>query len=140
MKVFTEDAVYVQKKDVLELNKLGISIPTSVVIKKAKYFNVLEDESFFKFDNQDEIDYFRRLRFIVDYDEIKSLTDEELAVMFKNTLNKKKKVFFYEERKILDIKIRSLCDYILYRAGVVYIDFPNVIKNEVKINKKDSTK
>lgn len=131
MKIITSNAVYVQKDDIEYLNSLGLSLPSSIVNKIIEY-NIMQIDSsnkyeFVKFDEQSDIEYFKSLDWIVDYDEVKDLTEPEMFSLYKNVVEEKntiaRKYNLMSEKDRMnnmeDVTKYKLLDYKLY--SLVYV-------------------
>lgn len=77
-----KETVYVQMEDMMRLNQSSIPIPVSIFEKVFTpgiiYVNSSNRFNFVKFDEEHEVDFFREIEFILDYDQYKDLTDEQL--------------------------------------------------------------
>lgn len=82
MKIFKDNSVYVQKNDMVNLNHTDISIPASIFIKVFGQAITVIDETnryeFIEFNAPEEIKFFQEQDWIVDYNAIRDLTEEEL--------------------------------------------------------------
>lgn len=92
MKVFRDDKVYVQIKDLSILFKSGgIFIPQSVfkkALKKALDMTDETKEQFMMFDSPEELHLFRNVDYIVDFNDVISMTDEEYKAFLLSSINK----------------------------------------------------
>ena len=97
MKIFRKennrDVVYVQMQDIMFIeNELDdIAIPASIHIKICPKGVTMVDDSnrfdFVKFDKEPEVDFFKTLNFIIDYNDYKDLTDEQFQERLKNVVD-----------------------------------------------------
>ena len=75
MKIINSDSIYVQKNDIAYLNLSNLPIPVSVFIKVfgngATIINDSNRYDFVKFEKESEIEYFKRLDWMIDYNEVK---------------------------------------------------------------------
>lgn len=99
MKVFRDDKVYVQLKDVALLFKTGGYIIPQSVFKKSlrKALDIREEtkDNFIMFDTPEELNLFKNVDYIVDFDIIKDMDQDEYDVyMMKCRYNLEK----YENR------------------------------------------
>lgn len=89
MKVFKNGKVYVQNEDLILILRSGELMPTSVLEKF--YGNgpviIVQDnmEDYVEFEETDQVEFFKRLDWIVDYDEVKNLSLEELEKLYDAT-------------------------------------------------------
>ena len=93
MKIVRDNKVFVQNKDLLKTMQGSITykvgIPNEVVGKVfTESFHVDMDEmdEFVGFEEEDSIVFFNRLPFIVNYDEIRKLSEEEIIQKIKETM------------------------------------------------------
>lgn len=96
MKVFKNGKVYVQNEDLILILRSGELMPTSVLEKF--YGNgpviVVQDnmEDYVEFEETDQVEFFKRLDWIVDYDEVKNLSIEELEKLYDDTKDEMVKI------------------------------------------------
>lgn len=96
MKVFKNGKVYVQNEDLILILRSGELMPTSVLEKF--YGNgpviVVQDnmEDYVEFEETDQVEFFKRLDWIVDYDEVKNLSLEELEKLYDATKDEMVKI------------------------------------------------
>lgn len=152
MKIITDNCVYVQMNDIMFLNQTDLSIPVSIFLK---VFNddvvIINDRNrydFVKFDDALEIEFFRNLDFIVDYNSVKDLSEEEIIDMGQKVANKKNSIaktynamtssireenmhLVYECER-LDYKMYSLRDVLWFRQGRLKFNLPSEIIGEKK--------
>lgn len=89
MKVFKNGKVYVQNEDLILILRSGELMPTSVLEKI--YGNgpviIVQDnmEDYVEFEETDQVEFFKRLDWIVNYDEVKNLSTEELEKLYDDT-------------------------------------------------------
>ena len=92
MKVFRDDKVYVQIKDLSILFKSGgVLIPQSVfkkALKKALDMTDETKEQFIMFDTPEEINLFKNVDYIVDFNDVIDMTDEEYKACLLSSINK----------------------------------------------------
>ncbi len=86
MKVFHwengKEVVYVQLQDMMYLYESDVAILASVFQAVFSGTTLITDENrfdFVKFKEEREVDFFKELDFIIDFDEYKNLTDRELV-------------------------------------------------------------
>ena len=96
MKVFKNGKVYVQNEDLILILRSGELMPTLVLEKF--YGNgpviIVQDnmEDYVEFEETDQVEFFKRLDWIVDYDEVKNLSTEELEKLYDDTKDKMVKI------------------------------------------------
>lgn len=83
MKVLKQERIYVQMQDIGYLNSTDMSIPASIYLKVfSGPVTVIGDHNRFdyvSFDDPKEIEFFESLTFIIDYNEYKDLTLEQIS-------------------------------------------------------------
>ena len=160
MKVFhTEngkEAVYVQMQDIMYLsNETDTPIPTTIFTKVFTGVTIVNDSNrfeFVRFDEEHEVKFFRDLEFIIDFDQYKALSDEQLedeAQKFgakANEIAKKWNGMTKEERKQngslydthrnLGYMINFLSEIYAIKHGKRTMPFPDFVKMPEKPKKK----
>lgn len=154
MKVFKDNSLYVQLDDLNFLFHQNISMPRTVIEKvfsgKMGTFIVTDSNryDFIRFDDEEAINYFYSLNWIINYDSVKDLTMNELMEMGQklsvlrnerasyfnglSDLEKENNMELVEECEFLMFKIYSLADYIHYFNGELKIPFLDEINKSVK--------
>ena len=103
MKIITNDSAYVQKNDIAYLNSSDLPIPASIFMKVfGNGVTIINDSNrydFVKFDEESEIEYFKGLDWMINYNEVKDLSEE-----FKNSIGEKE---YNELIAEVDKKIKS---------------------------------
>lgn len=149
MKIFKDNAVYVQKNDMVYLNQTDIPIPASIFMKVFGHGITIIDErnryEFVKFEAPEEIDFFKEQDWIVDYNEIRDLTEEELISLGQsiaqeknkradefNKLPKKQRQQKYQSvvssLDLLDFKMYSVRDMIMFKRGELEFSLPQGVE------------
>lgn len=150
MKVMGENSIYVQKKDIIEMSGMVDTIPASIFMKMyGEGVVIIQGEQvyeFIEFDDQAEIDFFNKLDWILNYNDVKNLTDEELAafgqkiVVKRISLIDKYNKMSKEEKLNSDIpyqcetlehKASDVVQLLQFRKGVLKINFPKELGIEV---------
>ncbi len=156
MKIVEKDVVYVQKGDLASLfHQENFTLPDSVMkllFKDGNPFYVDNNNAceFVKFEDYYEVEYFKSLDWLIDYNEYKGYTKEELEIIGNNLLTeakslaksynemslseKKKHKDLLEKCANLDNKIYSLRTLYLYKTGVVWFKLPDGIE-DIEITK-----
>ena len=152
MKIITDNCVYVQMNDIMFLNQTDLSIPVSIFLKVFNDDVVIIDDrnryDFVKFDDALEIEFFRNLDFIVDYNSVKDLSEEEIIDMGEKVANKRNSIaktynamtrsireenmYLVYECERLDYKMYSLRDILWFRQGRLKFNLPSEIIGEKK--------
>lgn len=76
-----KETVYVQMQDIMYLFENDMPIPASIYTKACTGITIVNDSNRFDFvssDEEQEVKFFRELEFVIDYDQYKDLTDEQL--------------------------------------------------------------
>lgn len=157
MKIVKDNAIYVQKNDIMFLFQNDLSIPASIFMKVFGNGIIIVDDrnryEFVKFEEKDEIDFFKSLHWIVDYDTVKDLSDEEIiklgqmaaeernsiACMFNSMLDDMKSKHMYSvlRCKMLEFKIYSLRDILWFRQGHIKMTLPDGVQYPKSYKKVD---
>ena len=148
MKVFRDGRVYVQLKDLKYLFEYGgYLIPQSVFKKALKRALDMTDEDkneFIMFDQPNEIELFREVKYIIDLDQFKDMSDKEISDFLLSSKSKlevlKAKAEFtnkYFEKIRLKSKYRAevnrligLNDARLYNQGKLDTSIPETVKTK----------
>ena len=166
MKVFAYNKVYIQKNDLAYFMRCaeGVSVPSSIIDKVFGQVFIVTDENryeFVEFSSPEEIEFFKKCDWMVDYNLFDSMTEEEIieygcqinaernkiATAF-NELSKeeKEKQYIQVSTKIelLKFKMLSVRDILWHKQGHLKFPLPEgtkinrLISNEDKIEKKES--
>ena len=93
MKIITDNAAYVQKKDIAYLSQTNIARPISIFLKVFDLGAITIDENnkneFIKFDSQKDISFFRNIDWIIDYNEVKDLSEKEIIELGQSIAKEK---------------------------------------------------
>lgn len=160
MKIFhTEngkEVVYVQMQDIMYLsNETDIPIPVTIFTKVFAGVTIVDDSNrfkFVKFDDEHEVEFFKNLKFIIDFNQYKILTDEqleeegkELATQANEIAKKwnsmteeerKQNSFLYDDHRNLGYMIKFLAEIYDVKHGKRTMPFPDFIKLPEKPKKK----
>jgi len=137
MKIVTNNAAYVQKNDLIHLNQSGLDIPASVYLKVFGQGITIVDDSnryeFVKYEKSNEIEFFKNIDWMVEYTEVKDLTENEIMELAEkineemNTIadtynsmsddNKRKNYNMTERFELLEFKMYSLRDVLWFKQG-----------------------
>ena len=103
MKIVTEKEIYVQKNDIAYLNQTDLPILASIFTKMLNNGIMIVDNSnrfdFVKFDKPEEIAFFKKFDWIVDYNEVKNLTEDEILSLAQS---------IHQEREAIAHKYNSM--------------------------------
>lgn len=137
MKIFRDNCVYVQLEDINYIINRNISCPRNLIHRTIEQGYVFIDEknkyNFIGYNEKNIVDFFKGLDFIINYDEIKDLTNEELNDSCQNYINDKEALleeYNYmspaNKRNIEDIishindleyKYYQISKFLLYKKG-----------------------
>lgn len=149
MKIVNSDNVYVQKNDLGFLNSMDLPINASVFMKVfGNGITIINDSNrydFVKFDEESEIEYFKGLDWMIDYNEVKNLSEDEIIKLANSICDEREKIaetfnsMTDEERKqnidmvlkcdLLEFKFYSLRDILWFKQGHISIEIPESIGN-----------
>lgn len=158
MKIIAENKIFVQKNDIAYLNSTDLDIPASIILEVyGKGLTIIDDSNryeFIKYEQPHEIEFLKNLDFIVDYNEFKDLSENEIIEIAKEIIKKrnelartfnkmdknkrKKNINILYECEKLDFKINSIRDIIWFKNGDLNIKLPDetdTIKNEKSLKK-----
>lgn len=155
MKIITNNSIYVQKNDIAYLNSSTLEIPASIFMKVFNKDVVIIDDSnryeFVEFNAPEEIEFLKNIDWIIDYNEVKNLSLEEIISLGQNIADEKNSIARHfnsmelEERKEnmnmvsecenLDFKIYSLRDFLWFKQGHLNFDLPKDISSPEKKEK-----
>ena len=144
MKIFKKDGVYIQKNDLAYLTRLDEPIPASIYLKAFGGPCIIINDSnrydFICFTEQDEIDFFQRQDWIIDYDAVKDLTDDDFVELGRGIAKEQEEAaekynsMSDEEKKknqdivgycdLLEFKFYSLRDILWYKQGHLKMTLP----------------
>lgn len=150
MKIITDDAAYVQKNDIAYLNQTDLDIPASIYLKACETGTFIVDDSnryeFIRFNKSDEIQFFKNQDWILDYNQVKDMTEDELIeygeriITQYNELAETFNALSEQERMqnieldmqcdLLGFKLFSLHDFIFYRKGLLEMQLPSGLPEE----------
>ena len=142
MKKITEDAVYVQKKDLAYLIRSDLGVPASIYM--TAYGNVptvidhTNREEFVRFDEDIEIDFFSKAEWIFDYDKFINMSEEELINFGKAIAEEKNRIArsfnsmsdYDKKQNMIMVQQCDLLEYEMYSVSDIII-----LKKELEKNK-----
>lgn len=157
MRIVTEGKVYVQKNDLLNFVMLDLSIPNSIMIKffcEGDVFTITNNDryDFIAFDEENDMEFFKKHDWIIDYNVVKDMSEQNLIVLYENLCNEglaleqELKKMTEEELNnnqdlvtkyhLLAYKTFSLKDFIWFKKGKIpmtlpeEIDYPEGMENK----------
>ena len=146
-----------KKNDIAYLHHTDLPIPASIFMKVFGNGIVIIDDNnryeFEKFEDASEIEFFNGLDWIVDYNSVKDLSDDEIIEMGQSIAQSKNQIaqqfnsMSEEERKenlgmvtqceLLDFKMYSLRDILWFKQGHLKMAFPEDVDSPKKSVQKD---
>lgn len=160
MKVFhTEngkEAVYVQMQDIMYLsNEIDMPIPATIFTKVFTGVTIVTDANrfeFVKFDEEHEVKFFKDIGFIIDFDQYKDFSDDQLEEEAQRLGTKaneiaekwngmteeerKQNASLYEEHRNLGYMINFLSEIYAVKHKKRVMPFPDFVKMPEKPKKK----
>lgn len=149
MKVFKNNAVYVQRDDLGFLHSSDLTIPASIFLKAYGEGVTIIDEGnrwdFIRFDEPSEVDFFRGLDWIIDWESVKDLSEEKVGELGQSVLEERNSLaqrfngMNPEEQTensdipfkctCLDHKIQSLVAVYNFKQGYLKMAFPGELES-----------
>lgn len=149
MKIFNDEngvkKVYIQMNDIMMLTYSDISMPSTIFEKVFSDVVIVNDNNrmdFVEFTQPQEVEYFKSLDWIVDYKQIRNLSEEEIkekgqeiASEMNEIANKYNSMTDDEKRdnqsiiqrhELLDYKMKSLAEILWIKQGHKQMPFPVV--------------
>lgn len=144
MKIFANNKVYVQKNDLTYLLHNAKEIPVSIFEKVFNGIFIVTDDNryeFIEFSKPEEIEFFKKNEWMVDYNSLDGMTEEQIieygiqinkkrnkiAESF-NKLPKKEREKQYDEITsqidLLEFQIMSVRDILWHKQGNLKFDLP----------------
>ena len=156
MKIVLDRVVYVQKKDldflVYRNSNKNIETPPNIMLRIFGSGHACIDSSnkydFIRFDDDSEIDYFGKLNWLLDYSEVKDLSENEIVELRRKYSEEKEKLNnlfnsmsdyeksqnsrVYDEILALGYKAQTLTSFLWYKQGDMEMVFPEEVGLESK--------
>ena len=96
MKIVTDNAVYIQNKDIIYLSRINVPVPSSLFKQIYNDDIVIIDDlngnGFVKLDKDSEIQFFKSLDWIVDYQKVKDLNIDDFKKLKQKIINEKNQI------------------------------------------------
>lgn len=158
MKIITKEKAYIQKKDIANLmstmEAFSLSCPMSVFNQFfSEVFICTQDNmyDFVEITDKASIDFFKKLDYILDYDEVKDLTEEEIIklgqsindeinILIKKfdsmSIQEKNKEFnrMKKQSKIKEYKMYDIRDFLWLKQGHLNFKLPSDIEYSKEYN------
>lgn len=142
-----KETVYVQMQDIMQLNQSDMPIPESIYTKVFTGITIVNGSNrfdFVSFDEAHEVKFFRELEFVIDYDQYKELTDEQLGekgqklVMKANEIAEKwnsmssdereQNSNLFQEHENIEYMLNFLSEIYAIKHGKRSMPFPDFVK------------
>lgn len=162
MIVFRENAIYIQKKDLLQIITVGKSVfpPASIIKKGLGKTGKITDKNkhdFIKLTKPYEKEYIKGIDYILDYDYITSLSPEEYRTLMETVKRDKYDAYRaatkpiteenadeirerMDQYRYLEYRQQELDDYVNYVSGDIKVKLPRVLRKELKKKNKEFEK
>ena len=147
MKIIRDGSVFIQKGDMAVLSASDMPIPASIFMKFFDQDVVINDGKnryeFVEFNDESEIDFFKGLDWLIDYDEVKNLSGDDIQQLMyttntqRNVIAEKFNSMTPEEKEnnqgmvnkcnLLLYKIDSLRDFYWFKQGYIKMQLPDGI-------------
>ena len=149
MKILKDNKMYVQKNDMAHLNSSGLSIPASIFMQVyGKGITIIDDSNryeFIEFSKPEDIEFFKGIDWIVDYNEVKDLTEEQLIELGQSVGDAKNEKIYkfnimpvenrrqqYEQvtmdLELMDFKMFTIRDIIMLKRGQLSFPLPKGVE------------
>lgn len=163
MKIILNNKVYVQRDDLTNLmyflSTLSIPCPASIFDKLYGPIFVCDGSTryeFLEFKGSESVEFFKNLDYVVDYDDLRKKSDNELIEYAKNVEEEVETIINDFNNKPEDIrrneyerteavinskklKLYGIRDFMMFRKGDIIFDLPKGI-SEKSVGKKSSIK
>lgn len=142
-----KEVVYVQRHDLVQLELSEMLIPASIYTKVFTGRTIVDDSNrfdFVRFDEEHEVKFFRELEFVIDYDQYKDLTDEQLDEEAQKLATKANKIAekwnsmsiderkqnsnLLQEHENVVYMLNFLFEIYAVKHGKRYMPFPDFVK------------
>ena len=160
MKIITDNAAYVQINDITFLNHCDLPIPASVFMKSFGFGIFVVDDSnrydFKEFNKPEDIEFFKNIDWMIDYNEVKDLSDEEhiaLAQSIADEMNaiaekfnsmspkqKKKNINMISQLELLEFKFDSLRDVYWFKHDDLKMNLPEGVEYPAGFKQENGAK
>lgn len=160
MKIFRDNSVYVQKNDIAHLNMTEGPVPASIYTKVfGSGITIINDSNrydFISFDDESEVEFFKGLDWIIDYDDVKEMSEDDIIGMAHDIAAEQSGIasvyntFSNEERRyhpemvdqcdLLEYKFYSLRDFLWFRQGHIQMELPEGVSYPSKMVRENGIK
>lgn len=147
MKIITDNTTYVQKNDMTYLLNTDQAIPASIFMKFFGNDAIIIDDrnryEFVCFDDPKEIEFFKKMDWMIDYNEVKDLSEEEIFALGKSAWSERNRLVaqynamtpnersenqnIASQCELLEFKAFSLRDILWFKQGHITMELPKGI-------------
>lgn len=153
MKIIKDNVIYIQNNDIIQLNHSDMDIPASIFMKIFGNGIVIIDDSnryeFVSFTEPEEIEFLRNIDWILDYDEVKDLSEEEIITLAEKIMSernelankflsmteseKEKNIAMVDQCELINHKMFSLRDFLWFKQGHIQMELPEEVSQKSKL-------
>ena len=93
MKIIKGDTIYVQVKDLQQLNESNVILSHSIIYSlylKFNNYNDYDKDEFIAFNKEDA--FFDDVEWIINYDDVINLSEKEIIELYNNTINERNNI------------------------------------------------
>lgn len=142
-----KETVYVQMQDLMYLHQSNMPIPASIFTKVFTGITIVNDSNrfdFVSFNKEHEVKFFRKLEFVIDYDQYKDLTDEQLEEEAQKSATKANEIAkkwnsmsldereqngnLFQEHENIGYMLNFLTEIYAVKHGKRFMPFPDFVK------------
>ena len=142
-----KETVYVQMQDLMYLHQSDMPIPASIFTKVFTGITIVNDSNrfdFVSFNKEHEVKFFRKLEFVIDYDQYKDLTDEQLEEEAQKSAAKANEIAkkwnsmsldereqngnLFQEHENIGYMLNFLTEIYAVKHGKRFMPFPDFVK------------
>ena len=151
-----KEVAYVQMQDIMYLtHETDMPIPASIFTKVFQGVTIVNDSNrfdFVKFSKEEEVNFFRGLDFIIDYNQYKDLSDKQLEEKWEELAGKaneiaekwnsmtederKENSSLFDEHRNIHYMLKFITEVYAIKHGKRVMPFPKFVKNSKRIKKK----
>lgn len=133
MKIIRDNVCYVQYNDLAMLHGSDELIPINIFMqvygKGSFYVNDKNRYQFMRFDNPDDIEYFRNVSWMLNYDDVKDLNNEDIIEVSNSVQSSLKKRDISRTKKdMLEYLYCSIGDFYMFKNGDLDFELPDGIE------------
>lgn len=146
MKIINDDVAYVQKIDISNISTYDMPMPNSIflmAIGEEHNSNDRSGDEFSVFTNEKEVEFFKNVDWILNYDEVINLEEEDIVLLIQELVLEKEKMInefnFNSVESILNLDLGKECNrFDLLIDSLNYV--LKIKKNDINIKLPDNIK